>query len=72
MLIRSQQILPALLILLLLSVEANSQNRGYARAVVDTLASPFMWGRGYINRGDSIAAEFVAGEFSRWNLQPFR
>ena len=41
------------------------------RSVVDTLASPFFSGRGYVNSGDSLAAEFLAKEFQHVGLKPF-
>lgn len=68
---RIKNFLSVLLFLLLFSSGTYSQNIVYARAIVDTLASPFMQGRGYINRGDSIAAEFIAREFSQWDLRSF-
>ncbi len=37
----------------------------YARKIVDTLASPSMYGRGYVNKGDSIAADYIKGEFEK-------
>lgn len=42
----------------------------YARKVVDTLTSPVMHGRGYVQQGDKKAAAYVAGEFQRIGLQP--
>ena len=43
-----------------------------ARKWVDTLASPALHGRGYVNGGDSLAAELIAGEFQRIGLKPLR
>src|SRR6218665_3885523 len=43
----------------------------YARKVVDTLASPVMHGRGYMNGGDSIAANYIKKEFKRFGLRSF-
>lgn len=45
-----------------------AQDLKYAKSVVDTLASESMHGRGYVNGGDSIAAEFIANEFQTYNL----
>ncbi|MBL8009918.1 MAG: M28 family peptidase [Flavobacteriales bacterium] len=39
-----------------------------ARRWVDTLASPALHGRGYVNGGDSLAAELIAAEFDRLGL----
>ena len=43
-----------------------------ARQYVDTLASDFFHGRGYVNDGDSLAAEYIAAEFKRIGLQPVK
>jgi len=42
----------------------------YARKVVDTMASESMHGRGYINNGDSIAANYIKSEFKKLGLRP--
>lgn len=39
-----------------------------ARRYVDTLAGPAMFGRGYVNGGDSLAAEWIAKQFDRIGL----
>lgn len=67
----------ALFLLQLMPVQ--SQDIGYARAVVDSLCSERMAGRGYIDHGDFKAAEYIAREFrsmgldsiSSGYLQPF-
>lgn len=56
---------------LLLSAICVGQNRDYARDLIDTLASPHMYGRGYVNKGDSLAAAFIAQEFELHGLEPF-
>lgn len=38
--------------------------------IVDTLASPAMYGRGYVNNGSNIAAEFIAVEMKAIGLIP--
>src|SRR5688572_29792461 len=43
----------------------------YGRSVVDTLASPYFKGRGYIQEGDNLAAYFVASEFHKAGLKKF-
>lgn len=43
----------------------------YARQVVDTLASESMHGRGYVNAGDSIAANYIKTEFKKAGLSSF-
>src|ERR1051326_7040530 len=42
----------------------------YAHQIVDTLASPSMHGRGYVNKGDSIAADYIKKEFEKFGLKP--
>lgn len=46
-----------------------SQDTSYARYIIDTLTSPAMHGRGYVSKGDKIAATFLANEFQKLNLQ---
>ncbi len=43
----------------------------YARKIVDTLASESMHGRGYVNDGDKIAANYIRSEFQKSGLQSF-
>jgi aminopeptidase YwaD len=43
----------------------------FGRSVVDTLASPYFKGRGYIKEGDNMAAYFVASEFYKCKLKTF-
>jgi hypothetical protein len=56
---------------LLLVLSAGAQDRGYAKQVIDTLASPSMHGRGYVNGGDKIAAQYIANEFKSFGLLSF-
>lgn len=58
-------------IALLIFYSGFAQNRDYARSLIDTLASPAMFGRGYVNKGDSISAAFIAGQFRQWELKSF-
>lgn len=43
----------------------------HARFIIDTLSSPHMHGRGYINKGDSIAADFIYNEYAKLHLASF-
>ncbi len=43
----------------------------YARKIVDTLASNSMHGRGYVNGGDSIAANYIKNEYESFGLRTF-
>jgi hypothetical protein len=47
---------------------AGGQDINYARTIIETLSSPEMFGRGYVNDGDKIAAEFIGNEFVRYGL----
>ena len=61
-------------ILLILTVfyffKVNAQDISYNRKIVDTLASPAFWGRGYTKGGMKKAALFLAKEFKLIGLQP--
>ncbi len=43
----------------------------YARKIVDTMASKSMHGRGYVKGGDSIAANYIKTEFTKFELKSF-
>jgi hypothetical protein len=51
---------------------AKSQDVAYAKKVLDTLASPYFEGRGAINDGEKKAALYIAQEFERVGVQPFK
>ncbi len=61
--------------LLFISLQTPAQEKGdvyrYARKIVDTLASPSMHGRGYVNDGDKIAAKYLEDAFRRTGLHSF-
>ena len=42
------------------------------RRITKTLCSPEFQGRGYVNSGDSIAANFIADEFKKIGLKPLK
>ena len=46
------------------------QDINYAHKLVDTLTSPYFWGRGYTKDGMSKAADFIAQQFRLFGLQP--
>jgi hypothetical protein len=48
-----------------------AQDIGYARRVIDTLASPYMDGRGYVNGGDRKAGDFIEQELKNAGALPF-
>ncbi|HTA26743.1 MAG TPA: M28 family peptidase [Bacteroidia bacterium] len=57
-------------IAILFSVTAFAQ-KDFARKVVDTLASPYMGGRGYVDDGNQRAATYLNNEFKSLGLTPF-
>jgi aminopeptidase YwaD len=61
-------------IILLLSIVTTStvfaQDLSFGRKMVDTLTSPYFWGRGYTNDGMKKAAGFLANEFKTYGLEP--
>jgi len=42
------------------------------KRITKTLCSPEFHGRGYVNKGDSIAAEFIVEEFKKIGLKPLK
>jgi aminopeptidase YwaD len=49
----------------------SAQNLVYAKKIVDTLCSQSMYGRGYYNKGDIIASDFLKDEFLKLKLDSF-
>jgi aminopeptidase YwaD len=43
----------------------------YARKIVDTMTSESMHGRGYVNDGDEIAANYIRSEFMKFGVKKF-
>ncbi|MCO5276289.1 MAG: M28 family peptidase [Flavobacteriales bacterium] len=64
---------PLFTALFLLAATAPAQQlpsvKEQAKRYVDTLASPAMFGRGYVGSGDSLAAEWIAKQFDRIGLE---
>jgi len=58
------------LLLLLFSCTSFAQDSVFARRMVDTLTSPYFWGRGYTNDGMHKAADFLASQFTEYGLKP--
>ena len=51
---------------------ASTKVLALSRSYVDTLTSPFFWGRGYTNDGMGKAAKFLQNEFRLMNLKSFK
>ena len=60
-----------IIVQLMLSIVIYGQSQ-YAHSLLDTLCSPFFHGRGYYEKGDSLAAKFIADEMNAIGLQSFR
>ncbi len=43
----------------------------YGKKIVDTMTSESMHGRGYVNNGDKIAANYIKTEFQKFGLKSF-
>ena len=50
-------------------VESNRKDFVATNTIVDTMASESMHGRGYVNGGDSIAANYLKNEFKKIGLK---
>jgi aminopeptidase YwaD len=59
-----------LVLSLAFNLYANAQ-KDYARKVVDTLASPYMAGRGYVDNGCEKAAKYIKEQFKSFGLSQF-
>ncbi len=59
-------------LLMLVATSAGAQQLAFGRQVVDTLTSPFFWGRGYTNNGMQKAAQYLTGQFALFGLMPLK
>lgn len=58
-------------LLLIGATENHAQDKAYAKKVIDTMASPSMHGRGYVNNGHIIASDYIANEYKSFGLFSF-
>jgi hypothetical protein len=58
------------LLLLLTTNCLRAQDSLFARKTVDTLTSPYFWGRGYTNDGVHKAAVFLTAQFKAYGVKP--
>src|ERR1044071_9298162 len=63
--------LPVLLFLLI-TYTGFSQSLSFGKQMVDTLTSPYFWGRGYTNDGMKKAADFLSDQFRSYGLSPMK
>ena len=57
-----------LAILALTVLNLNAQDTQYVRKQIERLCSPEFFGRAYYQKGDSIAADYIAGQFESFGL----
>ena len=60
-----------ILLLVAITTVASGQDIKYARFVIDTLASPYMHGRGYTFDGDKKAAKFIVSQLKKMHIKKF-
>ena len=65
------KIIFAIFSFLILSESISAQSLDYAREAVNILASDSLKGRGYVDNGDKLAADFIRSEFEKFGLQVF-
>jgi len=65
------RILLLLCCVLLRPLTPAAQHIEYARKAIDTLCSPYMAGRGYLDDGDLKAAHYIRSQFSEHGLKAF-
>ena len=53
----------------LLVISVCAQDISYNRRIVDTLTTPYFWGRGYTKDGMKKATDFLAAEFKNIGLK---
>lgn len=58
------------LLLFFASATVFAQDSLFARKMVDTLTSPYFWGRGYTHDGVHKAAAFLSAQFKAYGLKP--
>jgi aminopeptidase YwaD len=61
-----------LLFLNIFNLTIYAQDIDLVRKHIDTLCSPAMHGRGYVNKGDQIAATYIADQFKEYQLKKFK
>lgn len=60
----------SVLLFLLLGYTSFSQDLSFGKRMVDTLTSPYFWGRGYTNNGMQKAGDFLSAAFQSYGLVP--
>jgi aminopeptidase YwaD len=58
------------LLFIVLTSATHAQDSLFARRIVDTLTSPYFWGRGYTRDGVGKTGHFITDQFKSYGLQP--
>lgn len=58
--------------LTLFTLPGHSQDTSYARAIIKKLASAEFRGRGYVENGDKICADYISAEYQKAGLNPVK
>jgi len=58
-------------IVIFFTIILSAQDKDFAQDIIETLSSPSMFGRGYVNNGDRIAANFIGSQFEKFELKTF-
>jgi aminopeptidase YwaD len=74
-----QKIIALFAVISMFSIPIQAQDKTFVRSIIDSLCSPAFQGRGYVEQGDRIAANFIAKELQQTKaaaingkyLQPF-
>lgn len=65
------KIIFAIFFFLILPGSISAQDINYARETVNILASDSLKGRGYVDNGDKLAADYIKNEFEKFGLKNF-
>lgn len=57
---------------ILISIDAIGQNKEFAKEIISELCSKEFAGRGYTNKGDSLAAVYVKNKLKKLKAKPFK
>ncbi|PLX06477.1 MAG: hypothetical protein C0596_18615 [Marinilabiliales bacterium] len=58
-------------VIAIIAITVFGQDMKYTHKIIKELASEKYYGRGYVNRGDSLAAEFLSGQLSEIGLDNY-
>lgn len=68
----SRKIIFILILAGVFTTNCKAQDSAYAHKIIDTLTSPYFFGRGYVNNGDTKAAAYVADKFYESHLSTYQ